>query len=318
MPPLQTAVNALSEASQEFRQAIDQKTTKLSSLFCIEYKFATATSYERMEAGLALFYRQTGIQHPAIDTIRKEMKAIKNELPQVRGVPGEEEGSVGAEVDLTLLLESVLKLPIATEMTKFFDEEETVLLRVTIDNAKETAQRCMELTTVNLVNFIDETGIPPPFPHFPDVSRLLSCFLFSIDNPEACFTASIWEGAETKSLLEKNLTHFQAGLKALVQEGINVTRDGATKKHPCKAILVCDLSALIKLLSMTNWNSTWCCFKCFTQKYGKSPSHMLSCKTDFPRPLVQREWTSPRMPGTARWRTSSSKENGMRGNFPRP
>jgi len=115
--------------------------------FCIEYKFATATSYERMEAGLALFYRQTGIQHPAIDTIRKETKAIKNKLPQVRGVPGEEEGSVGAEVDLTLLLEGVLKLPIATKMTKFFDEEETVLLRVTIDNAKETAQRCPRSTS---------------------------------------------------------------------------------------------------------------------------------------------------------------------------
>ena len=132
---------------QEFRQAIDQKTTKLSPLFCIEYKFATATSYERMEAGSALFYRQTGIQHPAIDTIRKETKAIKNKLPQVRGVPGEEEGSVGAEVDLTLLLEGVLKLPIATKMTKFFDEEETVLLRVTIDNAKETAQRCPRSTS---------------------------------------------------------------------------------------------------------------------------------------------------------------------------
>jgi len=88
-----------------------------------------------------------------------------------------------------------------------------------------------------------------------------------LDNPHANVTCSIWHGPESKALLDENLKDFLSDLRMLTQAGVQVTQeDGTIVTHPVIPFIVCDLSLLIKILSMTNWNSKWCCFKCLTEQ----------------------------------------------------
>jgi len=91
----------------------------------------------------------TGIQHPCTETIQKAVKTLKEDSIAVRGVPGENGGTAGAQVSVKDLLTKLVNVPMVKEKLQFFDDAKT-LLRTTIDNARETVQRCMEITSLRL------------------------------------------------------------------------------------------------------------------------------------------------------------------------
>jgi len=66
-----------------------------------------------------------------------------------REVPGENGGTAGAQVSVKDLLTKLVNVPMVKEKLQFFDDAKT-LLRTTIDNARETVQRCMEITSLRL------------------------------------------------------------------------------------------------------------------------------------------------------------------------
>jgi len=92
----------------------------------------------------------TGIQHPCTETIQKAVKTLKEDSIAVRGVPGENGGTAGAQVSVKDLLTKLVNVPMVKEKLQFFDDAKTLLVRITIDNARETVQRCMEITSLRL------------------------------------------------------------------------------------------------------------------------------------------------------------------------
>ena len=135
------------------------KEQKFSPAFSAEMKLTMGVSYDKLREVMEMVEEATGIEHPCTQTIQNAVKTLKENSIVVNGVPGDGEGTAGAQVSVKELLAKIVSIPIVKEKLQIFDDDKTLLVRITIDNARETAQRCMEITSLNLLNLLDHTGL---------------------------------------------------------------------------------------------------------------------------------------------------------------
>jgi len=145
----------------QFREGIQEVASQgsIEPEFALQLKYAGDISYKKLQNIFHLIKKKFHINYPTETTIRN----IENEKDIGAAIVninenGKKGGIEGRQVNVRGVLGKILSTERLRNELLFFDEQESLLLRWTIDGAQETDRESMELATFAIINLLEKLG----------------------------------------------------------------------------------------------------------------------------------------------------------------